>query len=117
MNMLKNIVFILILIPVFVFAQKSISTDSVKSYVGKDVTVKGVVTQVTISKGGNVFFNMDGKYPNNKFTAVIFKKDLERFGDVKSWEGKTVEVTGKIEDYKGQLEIIIKEPGQIKKTE
>ena len=68
-----------------------------------------MVTQVSLSNGGNVFFNMDSKYLNNKFTAVIFKRDLERFCDLKAWEGKTIEIQGKIEEYKGQLEINLQE--------
>jgi DNA/RNA endonuclease YhcR with UshA esterase domain len=103
----------MILLPVMISAQKTISSDSVKNYIGQEVIVKGEITQVTVTKSGLVFFNIDGKYPNNKFTAVIFKKDVEKFGELKYWEGKIVTMKGMIEEYKGSLEMKLKNQGQL----
>ena len=52
---------------------------------------------------------MGGEYPDNAFTAVIFKSDTSKFHNVKSWEGKVVEVTGKVKEYRGKPEIIVEE--------
>jgi exonuclease VII large subunit len=101
------------ILPIIYSAQTVISSDSVKNYIGKEVVVKGEITQVTVTKSGLVFFNIDGKYPNNKFTGVIFKKDVEKFGDIKSWEGKKVSMKGTIEEYKGSIEMKLKNQGQL----
>ena len=114
---MKSLKFLFILIFVFAnisLAQKTIVSDSAKSFLGQEVIVKGVVTQVSISKSGTVYFNIDGRYPDNKISGVIFKKDVEKFGDLKYWEGKLIGIQGKIEEYKGSLEIILKTQGQLK---
>jgi hypothetical protein len=93
---------------------KVIKSDSVKAYVGKEVTIKGVVTEVMVMKSGLAYLNIDGKYPDNKFTALVFKRDAEPFGDLKVWEKKKVEITGKIDDYKGKPQMVLSKPDQIK---
>jgi len=93
---------------------KIIKTDSVKAYVGKEVTVKGTVSEITVLKSGLTYLNIDGKFPDNKFTALVFKRDAEPFGDLKVWEKKKVEVTGKIDDYKGKAQMVLTKPDQIK---
>lgn len=100
--------------PDSVKAVKIIKTDSVKAYVGKEVIVKGTVSEVTILKSGLTYLNIDGKFPDNKFTALVFKRDAEPFGDLKVWEKKKVELTGKIDDYKGKAQMILTKPDQIK---
>ncbi len=57
---------------------------------------------------------MGGEYPDNAFTAVIFKSDSSKFHDVESWEGKVVEVTGKVKEYQGKPEIEVGEGEQVK---
>jgi len=113
MKNFETILLFLILMPVILCAQKTISSDSVKNYIGQEVILKGEITQVSVTKSGLVFFNIDGKYPNNKFTAVIFKKDVEKFGELKYWEGKKVAIKGMIEEYKGSIEMKLKNQGQL----
>lgn len=95
-------------------AQEVITSDNAKDFVGKVVTVKGEVSQVTTTKSNTTFINIDGKYPDNKFTLVIFKDDASRFPEVNTWEGKTIEVSGKVELYRDRPQIILKELKQIK---
>ena len=57
---------------------------------------------------------MGGDYPNNAFTGVIFSSDASKFYSVNSYEGKVVEITGKVKEYQGKVEIIVKEKKQIK---
>jgi len=66
------------------------------------------------SSRGNNFLNIDGIYPNNPFTAVIFKSDADKFPNIKSLEGKTIIVTGQIKLYRNKPEIILNSPNQIK---
>lgn len=56
---------------------------------------------------------MGGKYPVNAVSAVIFKSDTSKFHDFESLEGKMVEVTGEVEEYRGKLEIVVGEREQV----
>ncbi|MFZ0452904.1 MAG: hypothetical protein WCE54_19440 [Ignavibacteriaceae bacterium] len=60
---------------------------------------------------------MGGNYPDNAFTAVIFKSDTSKFHDVKSWEGKVVEVSGKVQEYQRKPEIVVEEREQVRVKE
>jgi hypothetical protein len=52
------------------------------------------------SSRGNIFLNIVRIYPDNPFTAVIFKSDADKFPNIKSLEGKTIVVTGQIKLYR-----------------
>jgi len=96
------------------FSQTKISPAKAKNNIGKEVIITGKIDQVVKSTGGNYFFNMGGKFPHNKFTAVIFKSDAKKFGKViNTYEGKNVEITGKIKEYNGKPEIILNSVDQI----
>jgi len=86
-------------------------------HVGESGIVTGTVSQVYVSKSGNVFLNFDGSYPNQVFSATIFKDHVSQFPggakDLQAMEGKEVTITGKIKEYKGKPEIIVSEPSQI----
>jgi hypothetical protein len=99
------------------FAQQKISAKDAANYIGKTVTVIDTVSGVYLSKTGTYFINMGGEYPDNAFTAVIFKSDTAKFHAVKSWEGKVVEVTGKIRKYRGKPEIVVGERELVKVKE
>jgi DNA/RNA endonuclease YhcR with UshA esterase domain len=90
------------------------STKEAKNHKGQYATVKGTVNDVHVSKTGTVFFNMDGKYPNHLFSAVIFKNDVPKFPEVNEYNGVTLEVTGVIKMYQGKPEIILQSPKQIR---
>jgi DNA/RNA endonuclease YhcR with UshA esterase domain len=90
------------------------STQEAKNHKGQYATVKGTVNDVHVSRTGTVFFNMDGKYPNHLFSAVIFKNDVSKFPEVNEYKGVTLEVTGVIKIYQGKPEIILKSPKQIR---
>ena len=95
-------------------AQHKISPAKAKSNIGKEVIVSGKIEQVVKTGAGNYFFNMGGKFPHNKFTAVIFKSDAKKFGRLNTYEGKNVEISGKIKEYEGKPEIILNSKDQIK---
>ena len=50
------------------------------------------------------------------FTAVIFRSDFGKFPKQPElyYNGKNVQVTGKVKEYKGKPEIILKDPAQIR---
>ena len=116
MNKLYFLLFFLFITPAAIYSQTSIPPDSAKYFIGKKVTVTGVVDQVHLTDTGTYFLNMGGKFPNNTFSAVIFSTDTSEFGDIKKFEGKLVAITDTVKDYKGSPEIILKQRDQIKLT-
>jgi len=95
-------------------AQKIYTSSEAINHIGEFASVKGNVHQVYISSKGNIFLNIDGTYPNNPFSVVIFKSNAHKFPNIKSLEGKTIIVTGTIKLYRGKPEIIVNNPNQIK---
>jgi hypothetical protein len=91
----------------------SISPGQARNYVGEYVTVLGVVSQVSRSRGGTTFINFGGRFPNHVFYGVIFKKRSGRFSGVFQLEGLKVAITGTISLYKGKPQIILDSPQQI----
>jgi DNA/RNA endonuclease YhcR with UshA esterase domain len=117
MNKLYFLLFFLFITHAAIYSQTSIPPDSAKYFIGKKVTVTGIVDQVHLTDTGTYFLNMGGKFPDNTFTAVIFSSDSSEFSDIKKFEGKLVAVTDTVKDYKGSPEIIIKKRDQIKLIE
>jgi hypothetical protein len=83
-----------------------------KNHYADFATVTGAVAQVTF-RPSVVFVNFDKPHPDAPFTAVIFTKDTNSFGDLKSLEGKSVEVCGQIKEFKGSAEMVLTNAGQL----
>ena len=94
---------------------REIRADEAASHVGETLTVRGVVANVGTSRAGNTFINFGRPYPNQVFTAVIFKERTGLFPNVHALEGQEVHVTGQIRLYKGKPEIILESPSQLKR--
>jgi DNA/RNA endonuclease YhcR with UshA esterase domain len=94
---------------------ETITAAEAKNHVGQNVTVEGVVSEVHhVQSGRATLIDMGGSYPNNAFTAVIFKDDFSKFPNADSLAGKTIDVIGQIKEYRGRPEILLKDAGQIK---
>lgn len=75
--------------------------DVNRDYIGKTVKVLGEVSSRYESKDGHVFLNIVDS--SGKIKVVIFKNSkVENNLEI----GQNIEVSGKVEEYKGQLEII-----------
>lgn len=83
------------------------------NYIGQEKIVEGKAVVVYKSGSDTVFLNFEKPYPNQCFTGVIFSSYLKEFPDYESYEGKIIRVEGKIEEYNGKPEIILKEKKQI----
>lgn len=105
---------IFFIISYYSIAQTKIPPDSAANYINHKVIVVGNVEEVHQTQTGTYFLNMGGTFPDNTFTAVIFKSDIHKFNKIEDYEGKEVEISGKVTKYKGQPEIIIKSTKQIK---
>lgn len=89
-----------------------IGPTKARDYIGKEVTVRGVVSDVHLSQKGDVFLNFGGKFPNSVFSAVCFKSAIPT-DQLTPLKGKTIAVTGKVKDYNGQVEIVLESADQI----
>ncbi len=78
------------------------------------VVVEGTVAQVSVSASETTFLNFGGRYPNQVFSAVVFKSKRALFPNLESCEGKTVQVQGIVRLYFEKPEIVLSEPGQLR---
>jgi len=90
-----------------------ISASEANAHFDESAVVTGKVVQVTF-RPKVVFLNLDKLHPDTPFTAVIFAKDTNSFGDLKLLEGKSVEITGKIKEFKANAEIVVESTNQLK---
>ena len=85
------------------------------AHLNEFATIVGTVAQASERKG-HVFLNFERPYPQHTFTAFVPAKSVTAVGGVPfltSLQGKTVAITGKIIDYKGQREIVVTSKEQI----
>ncbi|HLG38570.1 MAG TPA: hypothetical protein VI461_02840 [Chitinophagaceae bacterium] len=90
-----------------------ISPLDADKYIGKYVTVKGLVVDVYQSDKV-AYLNFVKKYPDNPFSAVIFSRMFESFGDVQVYANSNVEVTGRVSSFRGKPQIILDKTSQVK---
>ena len=91
-----------------------------KEMIGTTVTVRGKVKEVFVPQSGSVsIFNFDG-ISRRDFNVVIPKANLEDVnkafdGDVaKAVKDQTITVTGAVADYRGNPQIQLTKPEQLK---
>lgn len=79
---MKPILIISILLSALVsYSQDTIQISQAKEYLAKEVTIcdKVVETHTSKSEKGPISLNFGNLFPNQTFTAVIFKSDLINF--------------------------------------
>jgi len=91
----------------------TISPLDAGTYMGKYVTVKGLVADVYQSDKV-AYLNFVKKYPDNPFSAVIFARMFDAFGDIQVYANKNVEVTGRVSTFRGKPQIILDKTSQVK---
>jgi DNA/RNA endonuclease YhcR with UshA esterase domain len=94
-------------------SEEVISWKDAASYYGEYKTVEGTIV-ATYNSGKACFLNFHSNW-KKYFTAVIFRSDFHKFPDnpEQYYDGKKVRITGKIKEYQGKPEIILKSPSQI----
>jgi hypothetical protein len=90
-----------------------IADTDAAAHVGQVATVEGLVANVFVSSKGICFLDFEGAYPNEVFSGVVFSSSAARFGNLTTYRGKRVQITGQIRLYKGKPEIILESPGQL----
>jgi DNA/RNA endonuclease YhcR with UshA esterase domain len=95
-----------------------IAPEDASKYVGKAVTVEGVVAQVSASGRGTTLINFGAAHPNEVFSAVIFKTARSQFTtDPWSWTGKRLRVTGTVRLNQTKPEMELAAPSQVQVLE
>jgi hypothetical protein len=82
-------------------------------HLGTSRCVTGKVVKITHSEQGTTFLNFCEDYRLCPFQVVVFRSDLPHVGDVRHLVGKNIEIHGKIEDYDGHTEIVLKRLRQL----
>jgi DNA/RNA endonuclease YhcR with UshA esterase domain len=90
----------------------TLSPTDAANHTGENATVEGVAS-VYVSKGGTIFVDLGGSGRSAPFTGVIFKDKASAVPNVTQYDGKTVDITGLVKQYRGKPEIIINSASQI----
>ena len=84
-----------------------------KEHTGAEGTVVGVIVEVNKTEKV-VHLNFEKPYPAESFSAVVFSGKTNGFPEFDTLKNKTVEVSGKITQYKGKPEIVLTNVSQLK---
>ena len=98
-------------------AAATLSAADAKNHIGEQSTVCGQVASertATGSRGEPTFINLDAAYPNQIFTILIWGENRQNVGPLPS-DGERVCATGRIEEYRGVPEIVVKSKAQLSK--
>jgi DNA/RNA endonuclease YhcR with UshA esterase domain len=95
------------------FTALTIGAAQAATAIGKQVTVTGIVAQVTI-RPSLVFLNFEKPYPDNPFTAIVRNSHTNEFEKLPALKGKSVSVQGRIRGYNGKPEMELTTKSQLK---
>ncbi len=95
-------------------AAACIPIEEAPKKLGDTVCVAGKVLKVDQSRGGTFFLNFCEDYRKCPFTVVVFPSNLKNVGDVRQLAGKDIEIHGKIQEWRGRAEIILRDVRQLK---
>jgi hypothetical protein len=106
------------LLPILLFsvslAAKCLPMGEALKHIGDTGCVAAKVLTVTESPNGAWFLNFCTDYRECSFTVVAFARDLRDVGDVRYLAGKDIEIHGKIREYQGKAEIILRDRRQLR---
>ena len=91
----------------------ALTSVEARDHIGHRVTVEGVVSEVHFAERAT-FIDLDGRYPNEQFTGVIFRGDDFAFPDVGVLQGRRVAITGTVQLYRGRPEIVLRSADQVR---
>ena len=98
-------------------AAATLSAADAKKHIGEQATVCGQVASertATGSRGEPTFINLDAAYPNQIFTILIWGENRQNVGMLPS-DGARVCATGRIQEYRGVPEIVVRSKAQLSK--
>ena len=114
---MKQLILLFVIATTFIFGAKY-ATYEASNHIGEHATVCGIVSSGYYARSSNgqpTFINLDGRYPNQKFTIFILGKHRHNFSSPeRSYNGKYICVTGIITKYKGKPQIKVTNSSQIR---
>jgi len=109
-------VFVFLGVSLFLFSA-TYTTEEAAAHIGEHATVCGTVYggyYAKRTKGKPTFINLDGHYPRQRFTVLIWGEQRHLFHTPeRKWIDKRLCVTGTIESYRGIPEIVVYDTKQI----
>ena len=96
-----------------VFAADCVSFTDARRYIGKTQCISGTIFHVKEGNKGVTFLDFCEDYEVCPFTVVVFASDLRKLGDVRQLKGRSIQINGKVEEYDGRAEIILKNAQQL----
>ena len=113
---MKKIVFMLIAASSLILAQ-TYTTTAAANHLGEQATVCRIVLggyYARSSKGQPTFINLDGAYPSQKFTIVIWGDDRYKFkSPERRYNNKKLCATGIIGSHNGIPQIVVSNMSQL----
>ncbi|MGA9112012.1 MAG: hypothetical protein WB290_17150 [Smithella sp.] len=100
------------------FSADTISPEDAINHIGQQATVCGNVASTHFSsrsKGQPAFINLNRPYPKQIFTVLIWGSDRSKFPGAPEnyYSNKRICVSGKIKEFRGAPEIVVKNANQI----
>ena len=87
--------------------------EEAAKHVGETACVHGKILTVFATESGTHLLRFCEEGHECAFSAVVFPRDLRHVGDVRTLQGKEVDVHGEIRLYHGQPEIIVRDSRQL----
>jgi len=100
-------------LPAMAADEPCVPFEKAPEYIGKKICVKGTLVRVSMLKSGTMFLNFCQDYHNCPFTVIIYRSDAPDIGDLRALQGKEIRVEGKVRNYKGQAEIVMRDRKQL----
>jgi len=94
-------------------AAQCISFADARRYIGKAQCVTGTIFHIKEGRNGVTFLDFCEDYEVCPFTVVAFAGDLRKLGDVRQLKGRSIQIQGRIEEYDGRAEIVLKNRQQL----
>jgi DNA/RNA endonuclease YhcR with UshA esterase domain len=94
-------------------AAVTIGAAQAATCIGKQVTVTGIVAQVSI-RPSLIFLNFEMPYPDSPFTAIIRNSHTNEFEKLPALKGKPVSVQGRVRADNGKPEMELSTKSQLK---
>jgi DNA/RNA endonuclease YhcR with UshA esterase domain len=96
---------------------KKLTTAEARNHISEQATVCGKVASgryAATTRGKPTFLDLDKPYPGHLFTVLIWGENRAKFGTPEeTYRNKNICVTGRIQDYRGEPEIIASDPAQL----
>jgi DNA/RNA endonuclease YhcR with UshA esterase domain len=93
-------------------APLKIGAADADKYYDQTMIVTGKVAQVTI-RPTVTFLNLDKPFPDSPFSVVIFHGHSSFYGNANALRGKSIEIKGKIKNYRDKPEIALDSTNQL----